>query len=119
MGEDQSTRQKAASEDIHAPFAPSASPGPADLKGVERKLDEILQQLRLIARVQQHRDFSLLRLIGIVAQLLVLVLLLWTAVGLLDLPELHPYSSVGLKLLGAIALQMLAMTFFVIDRQEG
>ena len=100
-----------------------SSPGPEspttpDAAAITKKLDEILQQLRQLTRLRQHRDFSLTRLIAVVVQLVVVALVFWIAVGLVELPRLDPLAETWVKLLAATLLQLLALTCFVLDRQE-
>ncbi len=85
---------------------------------IERKLDEVVQQLRLMNHVRQHQDFSLAKLVAIVVQLMVVALLFWITVGALDLPELQPVTATTMKLFAAITLQLLALTCFILDRRH-
>lgn len=97
---------------------PWQKPQPPSAAGIEKKLDEILQQLRHLARLQQHRDFSISRLIASISQLLVMALLFWSVIGVLDLGNLTAGSAMQIKLIAAIVLQLLALTFFILDRQD-
>ena len=101
-----------------APSPGQEAPTTPDAAAITKKLDEILQQLKQLARLRQHRDFSLTRLIAVVVQLVVVALVFWIAVGLVELPRLNPVAETWLKLLAATLLQLLALTCFVLDRQE-
>jgi hypothetical protein len=88
------------------------------LAGIQATLSEILREMKQQHRLSVHRDFSYSRLIGAVSQLLVIGLLFWTMTGLVDLGEISGPGGTTIKILGAILLQLLALTFFVLDRQE-
>jgi len=88
------------------------------LDKIRTVLEEILQQVKQQNRIVYHRDFSYARLIGSVAQLLVVGLLFWAIVGLVDLGEIKGPDATMLKFLGAVLLQLLALTFFFLDKQE-
>jgi len=81
-------------------------------------LEEILQQLQQLNRVNKHRDFSFTRLIGAIAQILVIGMLFWILVGIADMGEVSIQAATTFKILGATLLQMLALTFFILDQQD-
>ncbi len=81
-------------------------------------LEEILQQLKQRNRLNYHHDFSYMKLIGAIAQLLVIAILFWTVVGLAGLEEISVASGTTLKLLAGAMLQMVALTFFFLDHQD-
>ncbi len=83
-----------------------------------QKLDEILHQLKQINRVNIQRDFSFARLIGAIAQILVIGMLFWIIVGIIDLGEISIQAATTFKILGATLLQMIALTFFILDQQD-
>ncbi len=85
---------------------------------IVQKLDEILTQLKQLNKVNMHRDFSFARLIGAISQILVIGMLFWTIVGLIDLGEISLPTATTFKILGATLLQMIALTFFVLDQQD-
>ena len=88
------------------------------MKNVEQKLDEVIHQLKQLNRLGHHREFSLSRLVASISQMMVVALLFWAVVGVLDVDGLTASGAVTLKLLGAIALQMFSLTFFILDRQD-
>jgi len=88
------------------------------LEKIRVTLEEILQQTKQQNRLSYHRDFSYSKLIGSVAQLLVLAMIFWTVVGLADIKDLSMTDSTMLKILGGILLQMVALTFFFLEHQE-
>ncbi len=90
----------------------------SDNQQVIQKLDEILHQLKQLNKVNMHRDFSFARLIGAIAQILVIGMLFWTIVGLIDLGEISLQAATTFKILGATLLQMIALTFFILDQQD-
>ncbi len=81
-------------------------------------LEEILQQLKQLNRINRQRDFSFARLIGAIAQILVIGMLFWTLVGVADLGEVSIQAATTFKILGATLLQMFALTFFILDQQD-
>jgi len=85
---------------------------------IQLTLDEILQQLRQQNRLRVHRDFSYTKLIGAISQLLVVGLLFWIIVGAADIGEISGSAGTMLKLLGAVLLQLVALTFFFLDHQD-
>jgi len=118
MDENRSSEQ-IDTEQVNTPVgAPEQMRSPGSEARIEVKLDEILQQLKQLTRLQRHRDFSMVRLIGTVAQLIVVALIFWTIVGLTDLTDSPVATGTTFKLLGAILLQILALTFFILDRQD-
>jgi hypothetical protein len=88
------------------------------LEKIRVTLEEILQQTRQQNRLRYHRDFSYPKLIGAVAQLLVLGMTFWAVVGLAEIKDLTMTDGTLLKLLGGVLLQLLALTFFFLDQQE-
>ncbi len=88
------------------------------LARIQVTLEEILQQLRQQGRLGIHHDFSYMRLIGAIAQLVVVAILFWTLVGLANLEELAPVASTTLKLLAGMVMQLVALTFFFLDHHD-
>jgi hypothetical protein len=88
------------------------------LAKIQTMLSEILLELRQQNRMKIHSDFSYSKLIGAVCQLLVVGLLFWIIIGLADLGEISGPAGTMIKILAAILLQVLALTFFILDRQE-
>ncbi len=85
---------------------------------IQITLEEILQQLKQQQRMALHQDFSYTKLIGAIAQLLVVGVLFWVVVGLADIGDISGPSATMLKLLGATLLQMVALTFFILSHHE-
>jgi D-glycero-D-manno-heptose 1,7-bisphosphate phosphatase len=102
---------------------PAAKP-PPEAKITEEMSDgqvlrEILRLLRQMARAPAGTDFSALRLVAAIFQLLAFVALAW---GLLNIPAAgtnYPsYVSWHLAMVTAGALQLIALTFFILSRQR-
>lgn len=105
-------------DDRHESDARTEQLSREQLAKIQVTLEEILQQLRQQNRLGIHHDFSYMKLIGAIAQLIVVAILFWTLVGLANLEELAPVASTTLKLLGGIVVQLVALTFFFLDRQD-
>jgi len=114
---DQVAQQSAADNKPEMVHPARTPPRRAD-STIEVKLDRIIQQLQVLTRLREHREFSLPRLIAAIAQLLVIGLLIWTVVFLVDLTDINLQTSTLLKLFGAILLQLIALTFFILDHQD-
>lgn len=74
-------------------------------------LQEILNFLRMVDRRQQAADISLPSIVGMLIQVLAFVALVWAVFGMLSADT---FSVPMIRLLFTIALQMIAMTFFII-----
>jgi hypothetical protein len=85
---------------------------------IQGTLEEILQQLKQQNRAGYQHDFSYTKLMGAVTQLLVIGLLFWTIVGLVDIGEISGSAGTMLKILGAVLLQLMALTFFFLEHQN-
>ncbi len=85
---------------------------------IQKTLDEILLQLKQLNRTQKQRDFSFTRLIGAVSQILVIGITFWILVGLADVGNIPAGYETTLKILGAMLLQLVALTFFILDHQD-
>jgi hypothetical protein len=105
-------------EQTHEVEAQAADPSREQLAKIQMTLEEILQQLKQQARLSYHRDFSYSKLIGAIAQLLVIAVLFWTLVGLPSMEEISIYWGTLLKLMGGVLLQLVALTFFFLDHQN-
>jgi hypothetical protein len=94
-----------------APREPAEQPG--HLGRAEPLLDQILEELRMTRREQQHEDFSIAKLAGAVAQAFALCAMGW---GLYAWMNTGTNPSGGhtatVSLLTAIAFQVMALTFF-------
>lgn len=124
MADEQNTQNENESmAPIDAPAAPTSSSHTKGdvleaLAGIQRRLDDVAGQLRQQNRMRRHREFSVARLVATISQLLVVALIFWIVLGIMDLGNIPENSSLTLKFLGALILQMFALTFFVIDRQD-
>ncbi len=89
-----------------------------EMKKLEQVTNEILQQVKQLSKLQRHKDFSFLKLLATVVQILVFGMIFWVIVGIDDIRE-NTFSAytLGLKLMGAILLQLIALTFYTIDRR--
>jgi len=97
----------------HAPESKKPSPEPAEVSN-----RELLTEIRN-ALLQQHRrasqdDFSLVRLIGSLMQMLAIVVALWGLVGIFGGREVGAIARFGL----AIFLQLVAITIHVVTRRR-
>ena len=93
---------------------PTAAPtaGQDDQQPVVRSLERIHDLLERIGRQQRYRDFSVLRLVGALAQMTALAAALW---GLLSVLDEH-YPAATAQLLLAVFLQLTSLTAFALDR---
>lgn len=74
-------------------------------------LQEILNFLRMVDRRQQATDISMAGLVGMLFQVLAFVSLIWAVFGLIGA---EVYGDAMLRILFTIALQLIAMTFFLL-----
>jgi hypothetical protein len=118
---DNDNETPSASSTTSAPTRSSAA-GKGDLldalAGIQHRLDDVAGQLRQLNRMRRHREFSIARLVATIAQLLVVAMMFWIVLGIMDLGNIAENSALTLKFLGALIMQMFALTFFVIDRQD-
>jgi D-glycero-D-manno-heptose 1,7-bisphosphate phosphatase len=88
---------------------PAATPDEAD----GPVLEQILEELRVIRRARQHEDFSVAKLAGAVAQAFALCSMGWGLYTWLNsATDPGAADSATIALLAAIALQVMALTFF-------
>jgi len=78
-------------------------------------LREILSFLRMVDRRQQTVDVSLPAIVGMLFQVLAFVALIWAVFGLLNA---NNYSEPVLRILFTMALQLVAMTFFLVSSKR-
>ena len=78
-------------------------------------LQEILSFLRMVDRRQQTVDVSLPAIVGMLFQVLAFVALIWAVFGFLNADR---FSEPMLRILFTIALQLVAMTFFLISSRR-
>jgi hypothetical protein len=83
------------------------------LRRIERAVDEIRGRLETTARAQQHREFSLPRLLGALCQMLVVGLV---GVALADWTYQGPSARLLVELALAGVLQLGALTAYVLAR---
>lgn len=89
-----------------------------EIKKLSTLTNEILQQVRQLNRLERHRDFSFIKLLATVIQIMVLGIIFWVAVGVLDLGnDIGSLYKENMKLLLAILLQLIALTLFIIDKK--
>jgi len=74
---------------------------------------EILEELRSIRRARQHSDFSMGHLIGSVMQAFAVCALAWALYAAIS-DDKTAYMDATIRVLFAIAFQMMAMTGFLI-----
>lgn len=96
---------------------------PEDAAAAIGRLEGLLREIRgaldASAREQEHREFSIARLLAAIAQGLSIGLLLWAALDWLMPGEPGQgagQGAAGLKLLFAIVLQLMALTAFYVSR---
>jgi D-glycero-D-manno-heptose 1,7-bisphosphate phosphatase len=77
-------------------------------------LQEILAFLKMVDRRSQREDFSMSRLAGTVIQISALAAFLWSVFGWIFLPE-DLLGNHLVRVLLAVYLQLLALTFFVVS----
>ena len=98
----------------NAPPASSAPPISADFARIETLLAQIRDSLAGDTREQTHKEFSIARLVASIATAIVVGLLLWALADCV----FHQGEYLGIKLLFAITLQLIALTAVVYDRQQ-
>lgn len=89
-----------------------------ELAAIRVTLEEILQQVKHRNRMNAQNDFSYTRLIASISQMVVVALLFWTVVGLADLGNIGAPAGTMLKIFAAVLLQLLALTFFILDHHN-
>ena len=95
--------------------ATDQQPGPrtARLAGDNAVLREILDELRMIRRQQQHEDFSIGKLAGAIAQAFALCAVGWGLYSWMNAAtDPNAADSATVSLLIGIAFQLMALTFF-------
>lgn len=102
----------------------SASP-PSTTSGIPTQtstsdvlLREMLEELRMLRRMRQHNDFSLGHLVGAIAQAFSICALGWALYAALGDYKMA-YVDASLRVLFAIAFQMLALTGFLAGNRKG
>jgi hypothetical protein len=89
-----------------------------ELAAIRVTLEEILQQVKYRNRMNVQSDFSYTKLIASISQILVVVFLFWIVIGLADLGNLSAPVGTMLKIFAALFLQLLALTFFILDHHN-
>jgi hypothetical protein len=84
------------------------------LERLERTLDQMRGGLDATAREQRHREFSLARLVGAIAQVLVVGLVLWALCDWV----FNELGQVLVKIGFAGVLQLGALTAFLLGRES-
>lgn len=122
-GEGATTAAGESAAPVAVPGKPPPGP-PPEAEPVEQMSDtqvlrEILRLLRQMARAPRGTDFSACRLVAAVFQLLAFLALAW---GLFNIPgagaNYPSYVSWHLGMVTAGALQLVALTFFLLSRQR-
>lgn len=97
-----------------AAVAPVAPAGDDSSDAVADRLDAILDFLQQQRRAAMHRDFSTSKLLGAVCQMVALGLLLWSWMAMID----GDYNQAVTRLLSMIAVQLIALTLFVLHQRD-
>ena len=97
---------------------PQEKPAPQNISTprVERLLGDILQQLKKAQRADMFGEFSALRLLAGIVQIIVVFCLLMS-IWLLMAPSPRQYNSIFIALGFAVVLQVMALTFYVQGRK--
>lgn len=98
------------------PSVTGGTPSPASTSDV--LLREMLEELRMLRRLRQHHDFSLGHLVGAIAQAFSICALGWALYAALGDYKMA-YVDASLRVLFAIAFQMLALTGFLAGNRKG
>lgn len=112
---DRAVMDEAKSEQGIKQRAPEPEPAekPGDLGRVELLLDQIIEELRMTRREQQHEDFSIAKLAGAVAQAFALCAIGWGLYAWMNAgTSPSGWHTPTVSLLTAIAFQVMALTFF-------
>ncbi len=80
-------------------------------------LGQILEEIRIVRRGQQHEDFSIGRLAGAIAQAVAICAVGWAFFAAVD-DSAQSVTQVAIRLLAGIAFQLMALTFFVASKQR-
>ena len=96
-----------------APVEAAAGPGGEGMDDSAVR-QEILRHVRQLARHEASDEFSFLKLMGGITQMLAIICLVLT---LFRMMNLQTHSQAGLWGLMAIALQLMALTCFTVNRQ--
>ncbi|RIK67413.1 MAG: hypothetical protein DCC65_06165 [Planctomycetota bacterium] len=100
------------------PRTPDAAHRPAS--GPSATLDDVLDELRMLRREQQHEDFSFARLAAAVAQAFALCAIGWGLFAWIDAApdQIGPAATAAtIRLLAGIAFQVMALTLFVASKK--
>jgi D-glycero-D-manno-heptose 1,7-bisphosphate phosphatase len=106
--------------DLVLKYSRSAADGSGETGGgpqaaapdVNATLQEILNFLRMVDRRHQSTDISMAGLVGMLFQALTFVSFIWAAFGVINAEA--SYTDAMMRLLMTIALQLIAMTFFLL-----
>lgn len=124
MDTEQSTEQ--AEQEVHTALEtePTVSLGKQDevedsaarLGRIERLVEQVVEHLHQVRREEQAREFGLLEIFGALAQVIAIGAMLGAVLALLKTQEDRGLAA--LCLLGAIAMQGLALTLFTVRRRD-
>lgn len=116
----ESTSSQAVPDAVESDPAETPSPSAAEvlpvLQRIERVLGEIRGALDAAERERQHKEFSSLRLIGAILQVIVGGLV---ALAVLDWVFEARVEALFVKLAFAAVLQLIALTAFLFWRRDG
>jgi uncharacterized membrane protein len=88
----------------------------ATLGRIERHLERIVEHMYQVQREEQTREFGLSDIFAALAQVIAIAAILGAVLALLKTPVDRGLAA--LSLLGAIALQGLALTLFLLKRRH-
>lgn len=97
-----------------APTPPATQKQEGNTAGL---LGQILDEIRIVRRGQQHEDFSIGRLAGAIAQAVAICAVGWAFFAAAD-DSAQSATQVTIRLLAGIAFQLMALTFFVASKQK-
>ncbi len=85
-------------------------------QGTEKLLGSILEQLRVMHRTEMFTDFSVIRFLAGIVQVLVLLCLLISILGLMDLNRNNAHVLISLGFAGV--LQLMALTLYMMHNRR-
>jgi len=90
--------------------------GAARLARIERLVERVVEHLHQVRREEQTREFGLMEIFAALAQVIAIGAILGAVLALLKTEEDRGLAA--LCLLGAIAMQGLALTLFTVRRRD-
>jgi hypothetical protein len=110
---EQATRLRRDGGDGDEPPASQPAKSPDDLARVEATLEAIREQLEFLTRERRYHEFSLVRALGVAAQIVVLGFAIF---ALSEFVYGQSATGVIVKLMFAGVFQLAALTAFVVSR---